>query len=89
MRGARPTRACTRRPVPTEEKKAGMLREELTLDTKVGQVDSTITHQGKYFWVVNKFPWCLMAYALWPMPYGLCPMAYALWPMPYGLCLMA
>jgi hypothetical protein len=38
-------------------KTSGMLREELTLDTKVGKVESTITHQGHYFWVVNKFPW--------------------------------
>jgi len=37
--------------------KAGALREDLTLDTKVGKVQSSVIHQGKNFWVVNKFPW--------------------------------
>merc|ERR1711907_100581 len=33
------------------------LYEDLTLDTKVGSVESKVIHQGKAFWVVNHFPW--------------------------------
>jgi hypothetical protein len=33
------------------------LREDLTLYTKVGEVQSKVIHQGQNFWVVNKFPW--------------------------------
>jgi len=36
---------------------AGALLEKLTLDTKVGKVQSEVLHQGQGFWVVNKFPW--------------------------------
>jgi len=33
------------------------LYEDLVLDSKVGQVESKIIHQGQNFWVVNHFPW--------------------------------
>ena len=33
------------------------IREDLELETVVGNITSTVIHQGKNFWVVNKFPW--------------------------------
>ena len=36
------------------------LYEDLVLDSKVGQVESKIIHQGQNFWVVNHFPWCVL-----------------------------
>merc|ERR1711988_79571 len=33
------------------------LKEDLTLYTKVGSVESKVIHQGQNFWVVNRFPW--------------------------------
>jgi len=32
-------------------------REDLELETPVGNMTSTVLHQGKNFWVVNKLPW--------------------------------
>ena len=28
------------------------------MSTVVGDVQSIVLHQGKDFWVINKFPWC-------------------------------
>ena len=36
---------------------ARAIREDLELETVVGNITSTVIHQGKNFWVVNKFPW--------------------------------
>ena len=36
---------------------AQAIREDLELETVVGNITSTVIHQGKNFWVVNKFPW--------------------------------
>ena len=36
---------------------AKALREDLKLSTPVGNVTSTILHQGENFWVINKLPW--------------------------------
>jgi len=33
------------------------IREDLELETPVGNMTSIIIHQGKNFWVVNHFPW--------------------------------
>merc|ERR1719195_2009110 len=33
------------------------IREDLELHTPVGNITSTVIHQGKNFWVVNKLPW--------------------------------
>ena len=32
-------------------------REDIELETPVGNMTSTIFHQGQNFWVVNKLPW--------------------------------
>merc|ERR1711936_1306126 len=32
-------------------------REDLELETPVGNMTSIVIHQGKYFWVVNHLPW--------------------------------
>jgi len=36
---------------------ARAFREDLELETPVGNMTSTVIHQGKNFWVVNKLPW--------------------------------
>jgi len=36
---------------------AHAFREDLELETPVGNMTSTVFHQGKNFWVVNKLPW--------------------------------
>ncbi|KAK3279201.1 hypothetical protein CYMTET_12903 [Cymbomonas tetramitiformis] len=33
------------------------LREDLTLKMSIGDVQCEVLHQGKEFWVVNKYPW--------------------------------
>jgi len=33
------------------------LYEDLTLDTKVGQIESKVIHSQQEFWVINHFPW--------------------------------
>ena len=32
-------------------------REDVELETAVGNMTSTVFHQGENFWVVNKLPW--------------------------------
>ena len=32
-------------------------REDIELETPVGNMTSTVIHKGKNFWVVNKLPW--------------------------------
>ena len=40
-----------------EFQKARAIREDLTLKTPVGNITTTVLHQGRNFWVVNKLPW--------------------------------
>jgi hypothetical protein len=37
--------------------KSRALREDIEVKTPVGNVTSTVLHQGKNFWIVNKLPW--------------------------------
>ena len=39
-----------------EFEKARAIREDLTLKTPVGNITTTVLHQGRNFWVVNKLP---------------------------------
>ena len=35
----------------------GILREDIEIKTAVGNVTTTLVHQGYNFWIVNRFPW--------------------------------
>ena len=47
---------------------ARAFREDLELETVIGNITAVIYHQGENFWVVNHFPWLLVVVAHIPWP---------------------
>ena len=55
----------------TDMEVAKALRYDLNMASTVGNITSTIVHQGRNFWIINKFPWSgLLAHKLVSRPHN-------------------